>query len=161
MVKMYETFFEDGKKFLKTARGGLKRPSVFTEEILYNILLMSMEKNIMGILIYHGDMADNHTVTDLLDALERVIQMDKKVIADLLEFERYQTICSVFDGYQRKKMTFEVIHRMIETATIIENHALAVCASRRSPDPVKSEDKGEQFQGRNHGSVVPVRISVM
>jgi len=128
MGKMYEAFFEDGRKFLKTARGGLKRPSVFTEEILYNILLMSIEKNIMGILICNGDMADNHTVSDLLDSLGRVIEIDKKVIADLLEFERYQTICSVFDGYQRKKMTFEVIHRMVETATIIENHAAAVCA---------------------------------
>jgi HEPN domain-containing protein len=125
---MYEDFFEDGRKYLKTARGGLKRPSVFTEEILYNILLMSIEKNIMGILIFHGDMADNHTVTDLLDSLGRVLEIDKKVIDDLLEFERYQTICSVFDGYQRKKMTFEVIERMIETATIIENHASAVYA---------------------------------
>ena len=127
MGHIYEAFLDDGRKFLKTACGGLKRPAVFNEEILYNILLMSIEKNIMGILIYHGDMADNHTVTDLLDSLQRVIKIDEKVVADLLEFERYQTICSVFDGYQRKKMTFEVIHRMIETARIIENHAASVC----------------------------------
>ena len=127
MGQMHESFLDDGRKYLKTACGGLKRPEVFTEEILYNILLMSMEKNIMGILIYHGDMADNHTVSDLLDSLQRVIEIDEKVVADLLEYERYQTICSVFDGYQRKKMSVEVIHRMIETAKIIQSHAVLVC----------------------------------
>lgn len=130
MGETYKEFFEDGRKYLKTARGGLKRPSVFTEEILYNILGMAIEKNIMAILIYHGSMADNHTFSDLLNSLGRVVEIDEKLVADLHEFEMYQTICSVFDGYRRKKMTYDVIARMVETALIIENHAAEACGYR-------------------------------
>ncbi len=130
MGETYKAFLEEGGKYLKTARGGLKRPSVFTEEILYNIIGMSIEKNIMGMLIHRGEMADNHTFSDLVEALDRVSGIDGKLADDLLEYEQYQTICSVFDGYQRKKMTREVIERMIETASGIQDHAEAACGCR-------------------------------
>lgn len=127
MDETCRTFLKDGSSYLKTARGGLNRPSVFTRDILYNILAMSIEKSIMGILIFHNTLADNHTFSDLVDSLSRVIDIDASVAADLLEFERYQAICSVFDGYLRTRITDTVISRMIDTATLIESLAAQTC----------------------------------
>lgn len=127
MDTSYKDFLEDGRKFLKTARGGLKRPEIFNEEILYNILGMAIEKSIMGILMYHGDLADNHTFSDLLDSLERVIEIDPHIAAELQAYESYQNLCPVFDGYKNKKVSFEVIHRMLETAGILERQAMEMC----------------------------------
>lgn len=123
----YKDFLEDGRKFLKTARGGLRRPEVFTEEILYNILGMAIEKSIMGILMYHGTLADNHTFTDLLNSLQQVTEVDPKIVADLYEFESYQNLCPVFEGYETKKVSFDVIHRMLESASTIERQATETC----------------------------------
>ena len=64
----YEAFFDEGNKYLKTARGGVKRPAVFTTEILYNIIGLAIEKHIMAALMAKGCLADNHTFTDLVDA---------------------------------------------------------------------------------------------
>ncbi len=142
MSETHETFFEEGRKYLKTARGGLKRPEVFTEEILYNVVAMAMEKTIMGILIYNGTLADNHTFSDLVDALRRIKAVDDETAADLLDFEQYQTICSVFDGYQRKKMDREVILRMVDTAAAIEEQAHRLCVDSGPAAVATTEERG-------------------
>ena len=68
----YTAFMSEGDKYLKTARGGVKRPTVFTSEILYNIIGLAIEKHVMGALMAKGKLADNHTFTDLIDAANQV-----------------------------------------------------------------------------------------
>jgi hypothetical protein len=48
----WSEFVQEGDAYLKTARGGQKRPGVFTPEILYNLLAMAIEKHIMAALIF-------------------------------------------------------------------------------------------------------------
>ncbi|VGO22412.1 hypothetical protein [Pontiella sulfatireligans] len=54
-VTDYQGFFREGDKYLKTARGGMKRPAVFTAEILYNIIGLAIEKHIMGAIMDRQD----------------------------------------------------------------------------------------------------------
>jgi hypothetical protein len=70
------TFYHDGQRYLKTARGALKRPEVFTPDIVFNLVAMGIEKVAMAILIEAGDLADNHTMVDLVRSLSRVIDLD-------------------------------------------------------------------------------------
>lgn len=113
----------DGDQYLKTARGGFKRPAVFTTEILYNILGLAIEKHIMAALMSNGRLAENHTFTDLIDATRQIGGIAPAIAEKLRRFESYQNICPVFAGYHRVAMPREAIPEMIETAGAIQQWA--------------------------------------
>jgi hypothetical protein len=116
----FSAFMDEGDKYLKTARGGLKRPAVFTAEILYNIIGLAIEKHIMGALMAKGRLADNHTFTDLIDATRQIGEIDAAIADRLRTFESYQNICPVFAGYHRTDPPAEAIPAMIATAEAVQ-----------------------------------------
>lgn len=125
----YEAFMDEGNKYLKTARGGVKRPAVFTAEILYNLLGLAIEKHVMGALMAKGKLADNHTFTDLIDAANQVGGIDADIAEKLRKFESYQNICPVFAGYHRTEPPAEAIPEMITTAEAVQAWAQRMIAA--------------------------------
>ncbi len=116
----YKLFLTEGDQYLKTARGGVKRPAIFTTEILYNIIGLAIEKHIMAALMARGQLADNHTFTDLVDATKQIGEIDADIAAQLRKFESYQNICPVFAGYHRTEPPVEAIPEMIATAEAVQ-----------------------------------------
>jgi len=113
-------FMEEGDAYLKAARGGQKRPGVFTPEILYNLLAMSIEKHIMAALIFKGTLADNHTFTDMIQSAKELCPLDDALIEKLIELERYQEICPVFEGYHRKEFPAGNVPGMVAAAEEVQ-----------------------------------------
>ncbi len=128
----YEEFRIEGGQYLKVGKGGLKRPEVFTTEILYNLLALSIEKYFMAAMLYHGDMADNHTFTDLINSAERIMPVDESLAGRLKEAEGYQNICPAFDGYMRHDIPVEQIHKMVVVAEDVESWAEEAMKLKRS-----------------------------
>ena len=112
-------FMEEGDAYMKTARGGQKRPAIFTPEILYNILGLAIEKHIMAALMAKNMLADNHTFTDLIEATKQIGEIDEEIAGKLRKFEGYQNICPVFAGYHRAEIPDGAIPEMIETAEAV------------------------------------------
>lgn len=129
MENKWSEFFDEGDAYLKTARGGQKRPAIFTPEILYNILGLAIEKHVMAALVSKGTLADNHTFTDLIDATKQVGEMDQSIADQLRKFEGYQNICPVFAGYHRAEVPEEAIPEMIDTATAVQGWARKMIAA--------------------------------
>ena len=48
-TETWREFYEEGQGFHRAARGGLKRPGVFTPEVVQNIAAMGIEKYFMAI----------------------------------------------------------------------------------------------------------------
>ena len=119
-VTDWKNFMTEGDQYLKTARGGINRPAVFTAEILYNILGLAIEKHVMGALMANGHLADNHTFTDLVEATKQIGEIDKAIADSLLKFESYQNLCPVFAGYHSANITMDVIPEMIDTAGAVQ-----------------------------------------
>ena len=98
----WQQFLDEGDRYLKTAAGGAaRRPGVFTPEILYNLVAMAIEKHIMGYLMYHRQLPDNHTLRDLMDALRKLGDLDEDLYGKVVDMDRFQEICSVFQ-YRRE-----------------------------------------------------------
>lgn len=116
----YTDFMTEGDQYLKAARGGVTRPVIFTPEILYNIIGLAIEKHIMGALMAKGNLADNHTFTDLIHATKQIGEIDKDIADQLRKFESYQNICPVFAGYHRTAPSPEAIIEMIATAEAVK-----------------------------------------
>lgn len=123
MTDEWREFMDEGDAYLKTARGGQRRPAVFTPEILYNILGLAIEKHVMAALIAKGMLADNHTFTDLIDATKQVGEIDGTIAGQLRKFESYQNICPVFSGYHRADIPPGAIPEMIKTAEEVRKWA--------------------------------------
>ncbi|NTV13301.1 MAG: hypothetical protein HGA96_05135 [Desulfobulbaceae bacterium] len=112
----WRNYYQDGEKFLRTATAGQsRRPEIFTPEILYNVITMAIEKFIMGFLMYHGDLADNHTMADMIHSLERHLQLPASLTHDLLHLDSFQEICDL-DNYNCKAPTRHQIDGMLATA---------------------------------------------
>lgn len=101
-ISDWHNYYQDGEKFLRTATAGQRRrPEIFTPEILYNLVAMAIEKFIMGFLMYHGDLADNHTMADMLHSMERHLEVPPALARDLLHLDSFQEICDL-DTYNRR-----------------------------------------------------------
>lgn len=92
----WKEFITEGDKYLKTAvNGAAKRRAVFTPEILYNLVAMAIEKQIMGLLLARKRMPDNHTLRDLMDALKGVADVTDDFYEEVVGMDRFQEICSI------------------------------------------------------------------
>jgi hypothetical protein len=101
MENEWRLYVRDGDRFLETAvAASRKRKDVFTPEILYNIVSMAIEKHIMGFLLYHNRLPDNHTLSDLADAVGLVCEFDGRLSARIVEMDRFQNICALSDYFR-------------------------------------------------------------
>ncbi len=97
----WEIFLHDGEGFLKTAFGAYeKKKAAFTPEILYNMIAMAIEKFVMSALMRHGKMPYNHTMKDLVEAMDAAFPATFAELREgLLKMDTYQDICDL-DGFR-------------------------------------------------------------
>ena len=130
-ISGWETFFKEGNDYLRGARGGFeKRRSVFTAEILYNMVAMAIEKFVMAALMKKGAMPANHTMADLVEALEFSYPGVVDPFRDeLLRMDGYQEICDL-DTYSIAPPAMESIPGMLQLAEQVK----ALTATRAGID---------------------------
>ena len=92
-----DIFLHDGDAFLKTGLAAhTKGKKAFTPEILYNIVAMAIEKFVMAALMQRGALPYNHTMGDLVEAMDEVFPDAMGDLKNgLLDLDRYQEICDV------------------------------------------------------------------
>lgn len=116
-IRGWEEFLGDGEAYLGTATGAhAKKKEIFTPEILYNLIAMAIEKFVMAALMRHGTMPYNHTLADLVEAMENTFPDRMKELGEgLLEMDKYQEICDL-DGFKIVPPSMEEIPGMLELA---------------------------------------------
>lgn len=94
--KSGESFLREAREFHRTAvNGRASRPEIFTNEIVFNMLGMVIEKYIMAFLINNGTLADNHTFNDLADSTNRIRPLPPELEALLRRLDGVQNLCPV------------------------------------------------------------------
>lgn len=113
----WDEFLKDGGAFLNTAQKAyIQSRRAFTPEILFNIITMSIEKFVMAAVMRYGSMPENHTMTDLVRALETVFPEDLTHLKDgLLKLDSYQEICDL-DSFAISPPTLDEIPDMLKLA---------------------------------------------
>lgn len=85
----------DGEQFMGTAfRAYEGKKKAFSPEVLYNLVCMGIEKYVMATLMKNGDLPENHTMQDLIFALERHTG-PLEIRDDLLFLDSFQEICDL------------------------------------------------------------------
>tara|TARA_Y100001933_G_C18715365_1_gene445055 strand:+ start:79 stop:498 length:420 start_codon:yes stop_codon:yes gene_type:complete len=112
-IKDWHIFLRDGEQFLKTAGAAYaKRKKGFSPEAIYNLICMGIEKLIMAFLMQRGDLAENHTMTDLQRALEKHLGSNPDIEKKLCFLDSFQEICDL-DTYVTKKPTDEDLEKIV------------------------------------------------
>lgn len=125
-VPGWRKFLEDGRDFLATAAAAYAgRKKVFTPEILYNIIAMAIEKFVMAALMRQGTMPCNHTMADLVEAVEEILPgVLGEIREGLLHLDTYQDICDP-DDFALNPPDMEDIPGMLDLAgrlqSMVEN----------------------------------------
>ena len=116
-ISGWEEFWQDGNAFLKTASAAYTgNKKAFTPEILYNLIAMAIEKFVMTALMHQGTMPYNHTMLDLVEAMEDTFPGGLADIKDgLLNLDKYQEICDL-EGFSITPPDMSEIPNMLELA---------------------------------------------
>jgi hypothetical protein len=113
----WQRFLAEGKQFLATAGNGYaKRQQVFTAGTLYNLVAMGIEKLLMALLMKSGNLPYNHTMHDLVEAMEEFLPGRLKDLGDRLKaLDTYQEICDV-ESYNIAPPAMAEVAGMLELA---------------------------------------------
>ncbi len=131
----WEDFRAEGKAFLKTASaafGGHKK--AFTTVILYNIIAMAIEKFVMATLMCRGKLPYNHTMKDLVEAMDEAFPGAMTGTREgLLKMDQYQEICDV-DTFNITGPAMEEIPVMLDLAGRLQDLMEQQLGARKNED---------------------------
>ena len=116
-IQGWEDFWGEGNAFLKTASAAYaQHKKAFTTVILYNIIAMAIEKFVMTALMCQGKLPNNHTMKDLVEAMDEAFPGAMSGIREgLLNLDQYQEICDV-DTFNITGPAMEEIPLMLDLA---------------------------------------------
>lgn len=82
-----------GRKYLSTAVNGLSRPSVFTNDLVYQLTAMAIEHLLTGVYLFHGQMPQDHTLDGLVDGLASFCPLDAPLAESIKRLNQYDDMC--------------------------------------------------------------------
>lgn len=118
--KSWEAFLREAREYHKTACSGRqRRPEIFTNEIVFNMLGMVIEKYFMAFLMQHGEIADNHTFTDLVESARRVRPVPQELAETLCGLDGDQNLCPLYDQQLPEEYTDTMVDRISGAADAV------------------------------------------
>jgi hypothetical protein len=94
-IEGYEQMIRHADGYFNTASRAYSKKSVFSDELIFNILTMSIEKFLVGLLMSKGIMPVNHVIKYLLMETNQYFDLDKDVSQKLEMVDHYLDICSI------------------------------------------------------------------
>ena len=115
----WREYIKEGEQYLKCAvNASEKRREVFTPVILYNLIGMAIEKFLMGFLMHNGALAENHTMIDILNSVEKITGPQPQMLDDFRYLDSFQEICDI-DAYNTREPTMDEIPRILACGVAI------------------------------------------
>ena len=125
-IDNWEQYRLEGQQYLNLADAAFTRKkAAFTPIILYNIFAMAIEKLVMGALMEVGRLPFNHTMYDLVEAME--LWLPEKIVGlgeRLRALDRYQEICDL-ENTRIIEPTVKELEQMLWLSRELERSVLA------------------------------------
>lgn len=125
-IEDWQQYKREGAQYLNLAeRAFRKKNKTFTTEILYNLIAMAIEKLVMSSLMAIGRLPYNHTMHDLVAALEEWLPETVRGLEDpIRNLDSYQDICDPYIA-TIKHPTVAEIETMLALARQLEERLAA------------------------------------
>lgn len=128
-IKGWEEFLREGNQFLATANNAYtQRKEAFTTAILYNLVAMAIEKLIMALLMKSGKLPYNHTMHDLVEAIDEFLPGELAGLGEELKrLDGFQDICDM-ESYSISPPTMGQIGGMLTLALEVQSRIMTSVA---------------------------------
>ena len=100
-ISDWRIFLNNGRRYMATARNGLGRPDVFTNDIVLQLTAMAMESLLVSVWQYHGRMPFDHTLSGLVDGLADFFPLDMQLVEGIKQVEGFDDICALMPSLRR------------------------------------------------------------
>ena len=91
----WSAFVHEGHQYLKTARNGHQRKTVFNNELVFNLIGLSIEKLLVGLCLHRGHMPMDHTLSGIVSEADRLCPMGASLTTAVGMMNRVQDLCSL------------------------------------------------------------------
>ena len=124
-IKGWHEFLQEGNQFLATANNAYaQRREPFTTAILYNLVAMAIEKLIMALLMKSGKLPYNHTMRDLVEAIDEFLPGELAGLGEELKrLDGFQDICDM-ESYSITPPTMGQISGMLKLALEVQSRIM-------------------------------------
>ncbi|MDA3901025.1 MAG: hypothetical protein PF637_10970 [Spirochaetes bacterium] len=117
----WKLFMDDGDKYNSLVQKSINHPEKFTNEIIYNIASMSIEKFFMAYFLKNNKMPPNHTIRDLVDYMNELSDCPVDLEEKLRYMDSFQEICSI-EAYDRKTPSNNDTLKFLETCNLVASY---------------------------------------
>lgn len=121
----WNEMIDEGRKYLSIVSKSVDSKR-FSSSLLYNLSAIALEKYVMGVCMLHDYLPENHTLTDLITAVTKLVPIDKALQTNILKYEDVQMLCSI-DDYQRRELSPLDLKKFIESVVAFCNILYAHC----------------------------------
>ncbi|MBI5549997.1 MAG: hypothetical protein HY911_00725 [Desulfobacterales bacterium] len=91
----WANYIQEGRHYLMTAHNGHKRNTVFNNELVGNLIGLSLEKLLVGLCLYHGFLPADHTLTGIVAEVHRRCPLDPSLMDGIRALDRVQNLCAL------------------------------------------------------------------
>lgn len=119
-----------GIQYLKTAINGQSRPNIFSNELTYNLITLSIEKLLVGLSFHLGEIPQHHRLDSLVQSVAELESMDAELVKNVKAIDNYNDLCSM-EVYSRPVPSDMEIKAMLEIAKEVE-YFVKQCIERRN-----------------------------
>jgi len=126
-IEGFDEMIKGADGYFKTASRAFQKGAIFSDELIFNILTMSIEKYLVGLLMSIGIMPENHVIKFLVQETEQYFKIDESILKDLLAVDDYLYLCSV-DSFTKNTPPREDLVNMISAVgklkLLVYSHAV-------------------------------------
>lgn len=94
-VNGWSDYIEEGRRYLQAAIGGRKRAAAFNNDLLGNLIGLSVEKLLVGLCLRYGHMPADHTLGGMVAEAHSVCPMERSLAEAIVMLDRAQDLCSL------------------------------------------------------------------
>lgn len=128
-IDNWEEYRRDGDQFLRTACAAHEQQKkAFSPDTIYNLTCMGIEKIVMAFLMHRGDLAENHTMGDLLRAIEKHLGPDPDFAKKMQYLDAFQEICDL-ETYNIQTPTAKDIEIILAIGTEVRERLIPYMAN--------------------------------
>lgn len=125
MDKQWDFYYNEGCGFYKTAINSYgKSVKAFNNELLYNIISMSMERFLISLLLFNKKMPLSETISGLIRELKDVVEWPAEFVSEVRWLNKFLHLCSL-DPTPMKIPNDEEMLRIMNIATEVKERVLA------------------------------------
>ncbi len=95
MEKDWKFYYNEGVQYLKTANGWHAKGKKFNNELKFNMLSISMERMLVGLLLFNDEMPYSETVNGLVREAMPFVNWSDEFVKEVKKLNKYMFLCSL------------------------------------------------------------------